>query len=68
MEALNAFDKDALVTIESLKEKGIVKNKYDSVKILGEGELKKALNVKVAKVSDSARQKIEAAGGKVEEL
>ncbi len=68
VEALNAFDKDSLVTLEALKEKGIVKNKHDSVKILGEGELKKALNVKVAKVSDSARQKIEAAGGKVEEL
>lgn len=68
VEALNVFDNDSVVTIESLKQKNVVKNKYDSVKILAEGELKKVLTVKVAKISDSARQKIEAAGGKVEEL
>ena len=52
---------------ESLKAKGIIKHSDSLVKVLGDGELTKALTIKVDKVSASAQQKIEAAGGKVEE-
>ena len=47
--------------------KGVIKHDYISVKVLGDGELSKKLTVKVDKVSASAKAKIEAAGGKVEE-
>ncbi len=64
--ALEAFDNDAEVTAQALIEKGIVKKEYDGIKILGNGTLTKKLNVKVAAYSESAKQKIEAAGGKAE--
>jgi large subunit ribosomal protein L15 len=51
------------VTIEALKEKRVVKKKFASVKILGEGELNKKLTVSVDAVSASAKEKIEKAGG-----
>ena len=47
-------------------EKGIIKNEYDGVKVLGNGNITKKLTVKVATFSESAKQKIEAAGGKAE--
>ncbi|MCH4185152.1 MAG: 50S ribosomal protein L15 [Eggerthellaceae bacterium] len=50
----------------TLKEKGIIKHEDALIKVLGDGEIKIALTVKVDKVSASARTKIEAAGGKVE--
>ena len=50
----------------SLEAKGIIKKASTPVKVLGDGELTKALTVKVDKVSASAQKKIEAAGGKVE--
>ena len=62
------FEKNSVVTLEALKEKRIVKNKYDLVKILGEGDLNVALTVKVDKLSKSAYDKIIAAGGKIEEI
>jgi large subunit ribosomal protein L15 len=52
----------------SLRKKGIVKTKGALVKVLGDGELEKSLTVAVAKVSASARKKIEEAGGSVEEI
>ena len=52
---------------DTLVEKGIIKHNTDLVKVLGDGELTKSLTVKVDKVSASAKQKIEAAGGEVEE-
>ena len=52
---------------ESLAAKGIIKHADALVKVLGDGEITKALTVKVDKVSASAKAKIEAAGGKVEE-
>lgn len=61
------FNAGDVVDTESLVAKGIVKNTTDLVKVLGDGELTKALTVKVDKVSASAIAKIEAAGGKVEE-
>jgi large subunit ribosomal protein L15 len=60
------FNAGETVDAESLKAKGIVKNAHDGVKILGNGELTKALNVKVAAYSASAKEKIEKAGGKAE--
>lgn len=63
---LERFESDAVVSYESLFEIGLIKNIKDGVKILGTGELTKALTVKVDKVSPAAAEKIVAAGGKVE--
>lgn len=61
------FEAGDVVNGETLKEKGIIKHADALVKVLGDGEITKALTVKVDKVSASAKAKIEAAGGKVEE-
>ena len=61
------FEAGEVVNGESLKAKGIIKHEDALVKVLGDGELTKALTVSVDKVSASANAKIEAAGGKVEE-
>ena len=66
MSALEVFDNDAVVSVDTLIEKGIVKNPRDGVKILGNGELTKKLNVKVNAFSESAKAKIEAVGGTAE--
>jgi len=66
VSALNVFEDGAVVTNEALIEKGLVKKVLDGVKVLGGGELQKKLTVKVDKVTDSAKEKIEAIGGKVE--
>ena len=67
VERLDAYFNDGdVVTTESLIEKGIVKKHYELVKVLGGGELTKKLTVSVDKVSESAKAKIEAAGGKVD--
>ena len=63
VEALERFDNDAVVTVETLVESGIVKNPRDGVKILGNGELTKKLTVKVNAFSEGAKTKIEAVGG-----
>ena len=63
---LERFDNGATVTVESLVEAGIVKNPRDGVKILGNGELTKKLDVKVNAFSASAKEKIEALGGTAE--
>ena len=61
------FEAGDVVNGESLKAKGIIKHADALVKVLGDGEITKALTVQVDKVSASAKAKIEAAGGKVEE-
>lgn len=66
VDVLNRFDDDAVVTVESLIETGIIKNPRDGVKILGNGELTKKLTVKVNAVSAGAEEKIKALGGTVE--
>ena len=66
VSALEVFENDAVVSVETLIEQGIVKNPRDGVKILGNGTLEKSLTVKGCKFSKSAKEKIEAAGGKVE--
>lgn len=68
VDALNRFDNDATVTVETLIEVGIIKNPKDGVKILGNGELTKKLQVKVDAFSASAKEKIEALGGTAEEV
>ena len=60
---LEKFDNDAVITIETFAECGMVKNRFDGVKILGNGELTKKLTVKANAFSASAKEKIEAAGG-----
>ena len=66
VDTLNAFDEGTVVTVEALVEKGIIKNPKDGVKILGNGELTKKLEVKVNAFSASAAEKIQDAGGKAE--
>lgn len=66
VDRLNAFEDGAEVTVAALVEKGIVSNPKDGVKILGNGELTKKLDVKVNAYSESAIAKIQAAGGKAE--
>ncbi len=63
---LNVFEDGAVVDIDALKSKGLVSNPRDGVKILGNGDLTKNLTVKVNHYSQSAKEKIEAAGGKAE--
>ncbi len=63
---LERFENGALVTIDTLKETGLVKDAKNGVKILGTGDLTKSLTVQVNKFSKSAAEKIAAAGGKVE--
>ena len=62
------FDDGAVVTIDALLEKGLIKKALDGVKVLGNGEITKKLTVQVNAFSESAKQKIEAAGGKAEEV
>ena len=66
VDRLNCFEDGAEVTISSLVENGVISNPRDGVKILGSGELVKKLNVRVTACSESAKAKIEAAGGTVE--
>jgi len=66
LDALNVFEDGAEVTIELLKEKGLVNGRFDGVKVLGSGNVEKKLTVKVNAFSASAKEKIEAAGGTCE--
>ena len=66
VSALECFENDSVVTIESFLEAGIVKNTRDGVKILGNGELTKKLTVQANAFSAGAVEKIEALGGKAE--
>ena len=63
---LNMFDDGTTVTPELLKEMGIIKKQLSGIKVLGNGSLEKKVNVRAHKFSDVAKEKIEAAGGKVE--
>ncbi len=68
VDALNKFDNGAVVDIEALKAAKLVRKELDGVKILGNGELTKKLTVKATVFSATAKEKIEAAGGKTEEV
>jgi large subunit ribosomal protein L15 len=63
---LLAFESGSLVDEAALVKAGLVKGQKDGIKLLGHGEIRVALNVKLNQVSKSAREKIEAAGGSVE--
>jgi large subunit ribosomal protein L15 len=65
---LAKFDKGSVVDEAALVAAGLVKGKKDGIKLLGHGEIKHSLEVQVNQISKSAREKIEAAGGKVEVL
>ena len=66
VSALEVFENDTVVSVETLIEAGIVKNPRDGVKILGKGELTKKLTVQANAFSASAAAKIESLGGKAE--
>lgn len=66
LSALERFEDGAVVSVETLVETGIVSNPKDGVKILGNGELTKKLTVQANAFSASAKEKIEAVGGKAE--
>ncbi len=66
VEDLNVFENGAVVDLEALMAKKIVRKANDGLKILGNGELTRALTVKAAVFSATAKEKIEAAGGKIE--
>ena len=68
VDSLNAFENGAVVDLEALKAARLVRKELDGLKILGSGELTKALTVKATVFSATAKEKIEAAGGKIEEV
>ena len=63
---LEVFDADAVIDVKALQDKGLVNKVYDGVKVLGNGNISKAVTVKGTAFSESAKSKIEAAGGKAE--
>ena len=66
VDALEKYEAGAVVDIETLIADKVIKNKLDGLKVLGNGEITKAITVKAAVFSASAKEKIEAAGGKAE--
>ena len=68
VSALERFENDSVVSVETLLETGVIKNPQDGVKILGNGELTKKLVVKANAFSEGAKAKIEAVGGTCEVL
>lgn len=66
--SLSVFENGTVVDLAALREKGLVKKELDGLKVLGNGELNVALVVKAAKFSAVAKEKIEKAGGTVEEV
>lgn len=68
VQDLNRFESDAVVDEAALIKSGLVKGDRDGIKLLGQGEINFALTLKIDKVSASARQKVESAGGKIEEI
>ena len=66
VDALNVFEDGAVVDLDALLAKKIVRKANDGLKVLGNGELTKKLTVKASVFSATAKEKIEAAGGKIE--
>lgn len=63
---LNRFEAQSVVDEVAFIQKGLVKGARDGIKLLGNGDIEVPLTVRINKISESARQKIEAAGGKIE--
>jgi len=68
LEALNQFNNNSDVDPEVLKKSGLVRGRFEAIKILGDGKLEKKLNIKAHAFSASAKEQIEKAGGHVEVL
>ena len=68
VEALNVFEDGAVIDLDALLAKKIVRKANDGLKVLGNGELTKNVTVKATVFSATAKEKIEAAGGKIEEV
>ena len=68
VQDLNRFDADTVIDEVALVKNGLVKGDRDGIKLLGKGDINIPLILKIDKVSESARQKIEGAGGKIEEI
>lgn len=66
VDALNVFEDGTVVSADTLIENGIINDIKDGIKVLGNGEISKKLTVKASIFSASAKEKIEAAGGKIE--
>jgi len=66
VEDLNRFEPDALLDAEAFKQAGLIKKMMGGIKLLGTGEITHPVVVRIQKVSKAAREKVEAAGGKVE--
>jgi large subunit ribosomal protein L15 len=66
VEDLNRFDPNAEVDLLALKEKGLIRKKKDGVKLLANGQMNRPLVIRVQKASKAAREKVEAAGGRIE--
>ena len=66
LKDLNSFEEGTVVTPELLLETGLLKNTDDPLKVLGDGELDRKLEIKAHRFSKQAQEKIEAAGGKAE--
>ena len=66
VDALNVFEDGTVVSADTLIENGIINDIQDGIKVLGNGEISKKLTVKASIFSASAKEKIEAAGGKTE--
>jgi len=66
VEDLNRFEPDALLDAEAFKQAGLIKKMMDGIKLLGTGEITHPVVVRIQKISKTAKEKVEAAGGKVE--
>ncbi|MBC8417588.1 MAG: 50S ribosomal protein L15 [Desulfobacteraceae bacterium] len=66
VEDLNRFEPNAFLDVEIFRQAGLVKKMMDGIKLLGNGEISRPVVVRIHKVSKTAKEKIEAAGGKVE--
>jgi len=66
LQSLNIFDDNTEITTQVLLDKGLIKGRFDGVKILGNGNLEKKLIIKASLFSESAKEKIESAGGSFE--
>ena len=66
VEVLDRYEAGAVIDVDTLIKDKVIKNKFDGLKVLANGELTKALTVKAAVFSAQAKEKIEAAGGKAE--
>jgi large subunit ribosomal protein L15 len=66
VEDLNRFEPNALLDAEAFKQAGLIKKMMDGIKLLGTGEITRPVVVRIQKVSKTAKEKLEAAGGKIE--